>query len=172
MQRFTILIAFILVSLLSFTLVSALDVYGSGDVNVGGNSNTEANGLGVAVGSDVQIGTGITVNSTSSGKIILSNGSHALVSISSADAKQTAQTELQVDDCSECRVELREVRARNEAHVVYHVMTYKEARVLGLFQTEMRVATNVDTHTGAIVSTEKPWWAFLAVESHTAVRAG
>ena len=33
----------------------------------------------------------------------------------------------------------------------------------------MNVAANVDVETGQVISIEKPWWAFLAVESKTSV---
>ena len=189
MQKLGYLFSLLVISTLFLAIVSSVEIYGSAEANVGlegsgeansdvendednsGSSNTNVNlGLGLVLDSDVSVDSGIDV-SVSGGltKITLSNGDEVTLKVTSDEAKQTAEASLEVENCSECNVELTEVKVNNKARAAYNVEAEKRAKFLGIFNTNMNVAANVDVETGQVISIEKPWWAFLAVESKTSV---
>src|SRR3989344_1173146 len=184
MQKLTLLSMFLVISVLMFSVVGA-DIYGSGSgsasagsnssSSTSGSSNSSASaesdtnsGVSVGIGSDVTIDSEINVI-VSGGvtSVILSDGREAIIRITSEEAKQTAEASLEIEDCSDCEVELTETEVNNEAQLVYEFKAEKEAKVFGIFKTHMDVEANVNAEIGQVVSVEKPWWSFLAVESRT-----
>lgn len=59
-------------------------------------------------------------------------------------------------------IELKEVGAGNETKLIYEARAKKQGRFLGLFKITGEVQVQIDADTGEIISTKKPWWAFLA----------
>lgn len=97
----------------------------------------------------------------------LSNGANAEIKVMPDTASETAIARLQLVQCNEsnnCTIELKEVGSSNQTKVAYEVQAQKEAKVLGLFRTQMQVEAQVDAETGEIIREGKPWWAFLASE--------
>ena len=43
----------------------------------------------------------------------------------------------------------------------YRILAKKQAKFLGLFDTEMDVEAEIDAETGEVIKTRGPWWAFL-----------
>jgi len=98
----------------------------------------------------------------------LSNGINAEVKIMPDTASQTALQRLRLRVCSEennCKIELKEVGKGEEKRLVYNLQAEKQARFLGLFKIKMKVQSNIDAETGEVISSKKPWWAFLASET-------
>lgn len=97
----------------------------------------------------------------------LSNGRNAEIKIMPDVASERARERLQLKVCSEengCSIELKEVGKGEQVRAAYEVKAQKEAKVLGLFRTRMRVTSQVDAENGEVIKANKPWWAFLASE--------
>ena len=96
----------------------------------------------------------------------LSNGRNAEIRIMPDTASQTALQRLNLrnftDDCS---IELREANLGNQVRAVYEVQAQRNSKVFGIFSARMQVQAQVDAETGEIIRVNKPWWAFLAVET-------
>ncbi|MBN1157074.1 hypothetical protein JXA85_05625 [Candidatus Woesearchaeota archaeon] len=101
-------------------------------------------------------------------KVKLSNGKGAEIKIMPDTASERALERLRLKVCSAengCTIELKEVGQGEEAKAAYEVNAEKKARVLGIFQTRMKVQAQVDAENGEVIKAKKPWWAFLATES-------
>jgi len=99
----------------------------------------------------------------------LSNGKKAEVKIMPDTASEKALERLRLKVCNSengCSIELKEVgKTESEKQLAYELKAQKEARLLGIFKTEMQVEAQINAETGEIIQTGKPWWAFLASES-------
>jgi hypothetical protein len=101
-------------------------------------------------------------------KATLSNGRNAEVKIMPDEAAERALERLRLRVCLEdegCEIELKEVGQGDDAKAAYEVRARKEARVFGMFKTQMRVQAQVDAENGEVIRVQKPWWAFLASET-------
>ncbi|MFA5142250.1 MAG: hypothetical protein WC471_04740 [Candidatus Woesearchaeota archaeon] len=101
-------------------------------------------------------------------QVKLSNGKNAEVKIMPDTASETALARLRLKTCvSEegCTIELKEVGEGDQVRAAYEVQAEKEAKLLGLFKTKMQVQAQVDAENGEVITSHKPWWAFLATES-------
>lgn len=97
----------------------------------------------------------------------LSNGRNAEIKVMPDVASETALQRLRLKTCVEeegCSLELKEVMQNKEVKLAYELKTQRQAKVFGLFKTEMQIQAQVDAETGEIIQTKKPWWAFLASE--------
>ena len=56
-----------------------------------------------------------------------------------------------------------ELKTENET-AIYSISGTKKAKLLMVFPFEMEIKTKVNAETGEVISLEKPWWSFLAVE--------
>lgn len=95
----------------------------------------------------------------------LSNGNNAEIKIMPNTASQIAIQRLQLKVCNSdnnCSIEIKEVGSGEQVRVAYDVQARKEAKVLGMFRTRMRIQTQIDAETGEVIQVKKPWWAFLA----------
>ncbi|MBP7708258.1 hypothetical protein KA107_01120 [Candidatus Pacearchaeota archaeon] len=99
-----------------------------------------------------------------SGNVNLSNGQIASIQINSEQARQNVEARIG-RSCDNCSVELVEIVVKGETRASFQVTEDKPSRFLGIFKTHIKTTSNVDAETGAIISVNKPWWAFLAVES-------
>ena len=98
----------------------------------------------------------------------LSNGQNSEVKIMPDTASERALERLRINVCSEennCQIELKEVGQGEEVRAAYEVQVQKQAKLFGLFKTQMQVQAQVDAENGEVIQTKKPWWAFLASES-------
>ncbi len=152
-------------------------------VSAGSEDDTEENesesnaqaGLSIA-GIQARARTQVELNEGNDSEIRarLSNGKNAQIKIMPEVASETAIARLRLHVCSEennCTIELKEVPVRNETRVAYEVQAQKQARILGLFRARMNVQAQVDAETGALISTKKPWWAFLASETNASAES-
>ncbi|MEN7981852.1 MAG: hypothetical protein ABFQ65_00195 [Nanoarchaeota archaeon] len=115
-----------------------------------------------------------TSNSQTKLKTTLSNGRNAEIKIMPDTASETALQRLKLKACSEennCSIELKEVGQGEEVRVAYEVRAEKQAKVFGLFRTQMRVESQVDAETGEVIQTKRPWWSFLATEEDEVVES-
>jgi len=60
-------------------------------------------------------------------------------------------------------LELTEFSEGNEVKAVFKATAVEQGKFLGLFNTQINLETLIDTQTGEIIQTERPWWAFLIV---------
>ena len=98
----------------------------------------------------------------------LSNGQNAEVKIMPDAASAQAMQQLQLNVCSEennCQIELKEFAQGNQIKAAYEVQAQKQAKVFGIFGTQMNVRAQIDAETGELLSKKKPWWSFLATKS-------
>jgi len=98
-------------------------------------------------------------------KTQLSNGKNAEIKIMPNTASETAIAILQLKNCNSdnnCSIQLKEVGNGEQVRASYEVQSQKEARILGMFKTRMKVQAQIDAETGEVIQTKKPWWAFLA----------
>ncbi len=127
----------------------------------------EGNQLRLRVG-DAEAQTGLEI--TSEGQKLmtkLSNGRNAEIKIMPDTASERALTRLRLKVCTEernCTIELKQVGTGEQARLAYEVQAERHSRILGLFLAKMQVKAQVDAETGEVISTGKPWWAFLATE--------
>lgn len=101
-------------------------------------------------------------------KAKLSNGKNADVKVMPDAASEKAIEKLQLKNCAEedgCKIELKEVGTGENVRAAYEVKAKKKAKLFGLFGTEMDVEAQIDAETGEVISSHKPWWAFLASEN-------
>lgn len=59
-------------------------------------------------------------------------------------------------------IELKEITVNNKERVVYEIDASKEIKILGIFESDLKVKAYVDAENGEIVKLEKPWWTALA----------
>jgi cysteine-rich repeat protein len=64
--------------------------------------------------------------------------------------------------------ELQEHTEGEKITTVFSAKAKKTGKVLGLFDTQVDLETLIDTQTGEIIQTHKPWWAFLIIGQNTA----
>ncbi|MEM4230860.1 MAG: hypothetical protein QXF25_03225 [Candidatus Pacearchaeota archaeon] len=98
----------------------------------------------------------------------LSNGRNAEIKVMPDSASERALERLRLRVCSperNCTITLKEVGTGNQTRAAYEVQAERHARILGLFQTKMRVRAEVDAENGEVISVGKPWWSFLATEA-------
>lgn len=89
----------------------------------------------------------------------LSNGRNAEIKIMPDVASEKA---IEVLGDLDFTVELKEVGKGDAVMAVYEIKGEKQGRFLGIFKIRGEVSALVNTETGKVISTNKPWWAFLA----------
>ncbi|HEA46517.1 MAG TPA: hypothetical protein ENH99_01925 [Candidatus Pacearchaeota archaeon] len=92
-------------------------------------------------------------------KAVMSNGRKALIKIMPDAASDIAIERLKALNFT--KIELKEVRHRNEIKVAYKFEAKKEGKFLGIFKLKLKMSSLVDPETGEVLDTTKPWWAFL-----------
>lgn len=95
-------------------------------------------------------------------KAELSTGAEQEIIILPDKALQTAFEELQATN--NFVFEINEiVKEDGTREAVFSAKATKPGKFLGIFNTQVNLETLIDTQTGEIVSTNRPWWAFLVV---------
>src|SRR3989338_7627683 len=59
--------------------------------------------------------------------------------------------------------EIKEIADGETRKAVFQAKALKSGRLLGIFNTEVDLEALIDTETGKIIKTNRPWWAFLVV---------
>src|SRR3989344_9640193 len=62
-------------------------------------------------------------------------------------------------------IELKEVGEGDNLRAVYIAEEEKDGRLFGLFKITLKSEAQIDSETGEIISSEKPWWNFLVIKS-------
>ncbi|MEX0932950.1 MAG: hypothetical protein WDZ77_02525 [Candidatus Pacearchaeota archaeon] len=91
-------------------------------------------------------------------KARLSNGRLADIKVLPDRASDIAVERLRANNFT---IELIEIEHNNVPRVVYHIEADKEGRFLGIFKTRVRLENQIDSETGDLLNSNKPWWAFL-----------
>ena len=99
-------------------------------------------------------------------KAKLSTGTEQAIIVLPDEALQTAFNELQATN--NFTFELKEVQKGNERKAVFSATATQPGKLLGIFDTQVNLETLIDTVTGEIIKTERPWWAFLVVAHNEA----
>ncbi|MBX4211994.1 hypothetical protein KW787_00870 [Candidatus Pacearchaeota archaeon] len=155
-------------------------IIGNGSENGTGNTtNTSTgaiqivnnvNGQSTIIVGNVAADTDLDVSSYNSGggtqllQVAGDNGTSFIILPDAAVNAVESNTSSVVCDVN-CTIELKEQNYDGQPKVVYEVGTQKPAKLFGLFSTTMNVGVDVDAQTGQVLDVNKPWWAFLAVES-------
>jgi uncharacterized protein (UPF0216 family) len=80
------------------------------------------------------------------------------------------EVKIMPDTASEKAIEVLEMKKeitielKDVGKTIYSIEGVKDVKIVGLFEKEMLLKTEIDAETGDIISIEKPWWAFLAKE--------
>lgn len=90
-----------------------------------------------------------------------SNGINSEIKIMPKTASETAIAKLGKLNFT---IELKETGKGDNIKPIYELKAKKQGKILGIFKVEGEVSTQIDAETGDIISTKKPWWAFLASE--------
>ncbi len=98
-------------------------------------------------------------------KVKLNNSKEVEVKVLPEDVMNKVKSRIRIKaNDSNVSLELKEKKVGNEEKLVYEVKTKKEARILGLFKTEIEVEAEVDAENGEVLDVKKPWWSFLTFE--------
>jgi len=100
-------------------------------------------------------------------KAKLSTGAEQDIIVLPDEVILTAFEELQATD--NFVFELNEVVDGDTRKAAFSAKASKPGKLLGVFNTQVDLETLIDTVTGEIIKTERPWWAFLVVEADDAV---
>lgn len=133
-----------------------------------GNGNAYGNGNGATIlvnGEEVQFKSGSRLKFGDNKTILLPNGKQVNIQISPEQARLRVRERINVSCDGQCNLTLREREHNGEMRAAYEIKAEKEAKFLGIFKTKMDVSVDIDAETGEIVSTNRPWWAFLATET-------
>jgi len=89
------------------------------------------------------------------------------VKIMPSTASATAIARLGIKNCNKsegCTIVLKETGSGNQTKATYEVKAQKDVKLFGFIKTKMGVSAQVDSDTGNVTSTKKPWWRIFAVE--------
>ncbi len=104
-------------------------------------------------------------------KIKLKNGQDSKIKIMPEVASETALARLRLKVCNEsrnCSIELKEVGQGNQTKLAYEARARKTFKILGFIKNREEVRTRIDAETGEVISTNRPWWAWMASEDDEA----
>jgi len=94
-------------------------------------------------------------------KAQLSNGNEREIKIMPDEASEIALEKLKSKGFN---IELKEVGEGDNLRAVYIAKEDKDGRLIGLFKIKLKLEAQIDSETGKIISSEKPWWNFLVVK--------
>lgn len=155
----------------AFVFFSMLFIYG---VKADGYLGIGSNGSVLINGGSVEVQGGLNVSSNNDGGnsfVTLSNGVVINIILTPEEAEAKAEENSEFGNCNEnCDVEIRRVNTQNSERVVYRVSSYKDVKILGFINSNMKVSADVDVETGEVISLNKPWWVFLSSESSGEVK--
>ncbi|MBU3912937.1 MAG: hypothetical protein KKB21_01405 [Nanoarchaeota archaeon] len=83
-------------------------------------------------------------------------------------AAERALERLKLKVCNEtegCTIELKDVPVKKVERLAYEMQVQRHYKLLGLFRAKAQNKVQIDAENGEIISTKKPWWAFLAKEA-------
>lgn len=170
---FTLFIAAIFMTLLAVVANAQLYVDSDTGIQIGDDNdtdNSEDSNLIFVVDGGIKIDGEVREGS----QVQLSNGETITIMINPQEARQRAQSNMEMDYCderNECEVELKEERIDGETYVVYEVEAEKPVKIFGFIKTNMEVETTINAETGNVIETSNSWWSFMAT-SDTNASAG
>ncbi|MBI2057048.1 hypothetical protein HYT91_02220 [Candidatus Pacearchaeota archaeon] len=94
-------------------------------------------------------------------KAQLSNGNEQEIKIMPDRASEIALEKLKSKGFN---IELKEVGEGDELRAVYIAKVDESGKLLGLFKVKLNSEAQIDSETGEIISSEKPWWNFLVIK--------
>jgi len=150
-----------------------ITVKSESEVNAGAGNNYQAeenaNARSVLQISGVEVKTDLEVEmqANAQARVKLSNGKNAEIKVMPATASQRAIAALRLNVCSPdsgCEIQLKETSQSGEVKAVYEVQAKKEYKVFGLFRSHAIVKAQIDTQTGVVIKSERPWWTSLSTE--------
>ena len=94
-------------------------------------------------------------------KAKLSTGTEQDIIVQPDEALQTALNE--IGSTNNITFEITEFVKGNVRKAVFSAKAKKPGKFLGIFNTQIDLETLIDTETGKIIKTNRPWWAFLVV---------
>ena len=145
------------------------DTTNDGYGNVMHYNNNDGNSFAVVMNGNSVVIDGVAMPTHMSvqenASVVLSDGNISQISVSPKTALTVTATKLNTECYSNCEIELLEMRHNRETTAAYRVTTEKEYKLFGLFKRNAQVSVAVDAETGDVISTDKPWWAFLSMES-------
>ena len=95
-------------------------------------------------------------------KAQLSNGNEQEIKIMPDEASEIALEKLKSEGFN---IELKEVGEGDNLRAVYIAEEERDGRLFGLFKITLKSEAQIDSETGEIISSEKPWWNFLVIVS-------
>lgn len=99
-------------------------------------------------------------------KATLSTGAEQEIIVMPDEALQIAFEELRAT--SNFTFELSEVIDGDTRKAVFSARATKPGKLLGIFNTQVDLETLIDTQTGQVIKTNRPWWAFLIAGANDA----
>jgi len=164
------LIFFIFASILLFSLIGAINA-DIAKITAYVVENPEGNN-GIMVGNDsdehgCKASTGNTWCESKQKCLRFWEENCTSVKIMPSTASATAIARLGIKNCNVsegCTITLKETGAGNKTKAIYEVKAEKETKLFGFIKKNMEVTAEVDAETGEVISTKKPFWAFLAKE--------
>ncbi|NQV91026.1 DUF4215 domain-containing protein [Candidatus Woesearchaeota archaeon] len=91
----------------------------------------------------------------------LSTGADQNILVLPDEALLKAFEELQATN--QFTFELKEVGEGEKTKAVFSATATQSGKLFGIFNTNVNLETLIDTTTGEIIETQRPWWAFLVV---------
>ncbi|MBS3093675.1 DUF4215 domain-containing protein [Candidatus Pacearchaeota archaeon] len=120
---------------------------------------------GVEINTKLSVTEKINQNGDVSIKARLSTGEEQDITVMPDEALQKAIEELQTTEGFS--IELKEIQEGERLNTVFKATAKKTGKILGVFNTAINLETLINTQTGEIVKTAKPWWAFLIIDQDT-----
>ena len=113
---------------------------------------------------EVEVNESLEVETNNQGVLTakLRNQERKQIKFMPENASVIARERLRVRNLT--KIELQEKVHNNIPRVVYNIEAEKPGRFLGIFKFAMKVSTEIDAETGEVITTSKPWWAFLVKE--------
>lgn len=95
-------------------------------------------------------------------KVKKKDGEEIEIKVLPSQAKKIALDSLESSEI--INVTLEEKVHKNIPRVIYNIQTNKNGKFLGVWKIGMKFSAEIDSETGEIITTSKPWWSFLVAE--------
>ena len=92
----------------------------------------------------------------------LPSGRNSALKLMPDDAAQIASKNIGWEQCEKCSIELKEKTINGKDRAVYQIKNKINSKLLFLLNKKMEIDTFIDAETSQLISTNGPWWSFLA----------
>ena len=65
-------------------------------------------------------------------------------------------------------IQIKEVSDQDDLKAVFEAKANQQGKILGIFDVNLELETLIDTQTGEVIKTERPWFAFLVIGANEA----